>query len=168
MWTFIIFMVLSTGIGFWIGYRDWQSIFEGLLTATLGLIIGCIIALLVAFLLPSRLIEKKDVATIVNLQDNSSLSGRFFLGSGQINDKMVYVFYYESSPGIYKMQQIGYENAVIKYTTDTTAFVEQYTKVLDKTYFWNHFSIDNEICNVRYVINVPKGTIKTNFQLDAQ
>jgi len=101
------------------------------------------------------------------LQDNNSVSGSFFLGSGYINGEMKYVFYYETDGG-YKMKQIDYDKALIKYTNETPK-VETYREVQTDA-FINKFSVymSGCGCNNKNIIYVPKGTIKQNYNLDAQ
>ena len=107
-----------------------------------------------------------DKFTIVCLQDNSSVSGKFFLGSGNVNGSMKYTFYYNYNNG-YKLCQLNTDKTTINYS-DSAAIMVQHTNTMvnPKKAFVNYFAIDLE--DYTYDIYVPKGTIKTNYNLDAQ
>jgi len=117
----------------------------------------------ILIVLPADTEINKYEYDLVTLQDNFSNSGSFFLGSGNIDGKMKYVYYYKSQGG-FKMGQIDYDNAVIRY--GNTPRIDRYRReMVDnwKSYFAMDIPHDS-----LYVITVPKGTIKTNYNLDAQ
>lgn len=97
------------------------------------------------------------------LQDNNSLSGDFFLGSGSVEGKMKYVFYYETDGG-FKMAQVDYEDAIIKYSNEPKVIKhkEEHTDSFINWFAVDIFTITN------YEIFIPKGAIKSNYNLDAQ
>ncbi len=121
----------------------------------------------IALAIPSKTETVIDTYLLETLQDNNSVSGSFFLGSGYINGEMKYVFYYETDGG-YRMKQLKYYNVLIKYTSETPK-VETYRKVQTDA-FINKFSVymGDCGCNNKNIIYVPKGTIKQNYNLDAQ
>jgi hypothetical protein len=170
MVTIIIFLVLAVVIGIFQimnGYDDYflEGAFRIFFFALFGVVIGFIFAII----LPSKMIEQKSTFKLMNLQDGSQISGNFFLGSGVVEGKMNYVFYYAQDSNTFAMSQIKYDVANIKYTKDsTTAYIECYKTVDDPNWFWNNFSYDTYYGDCRYIIYVPKGTIKTNYNLDAQ
>lgn len=75
----------------------------GILGASVGVLVGLIIALS----LPAKTEIVKTTYNLEALQDNNSVNGSFFLGTGQIEGKMKYVFYYEKD-GYYKLEQADY------------------------------------------------------------
>jgi len=169
MWTMIIILVIALAIAIIGADYDYDIIEELVSRIIMAAFLGAAIGLIIGFLVPSKMIEQKSTFKLMNLQDGSQVSGNFFLGSGTIEGKMNYVFYYNLDSTTFAMAQIKYDVATVKYTKDsTTAYVECYKTVDDKNYFWNKFSIDTDYGNMRYVIYVPKGTIKTNYNLDAQ
>ena len=169
MITIIIFFLLAVGISIFQSIKEWDDFMEGSFRFFCSMLMGIGIGLGVAIILPSKMIEEKSTFKLVNLQDGSQISGNFFLGSGTIEGKMNYMFYYEKDSNTFAMSQIKYDVATVKYTKDsTTAYVECYKTVDDPNWFWNNFSYDVDYGDCHYVIYVPKGTIKTNFNLDAQ
>ena len=131
----------------------------------LGALVGGLIGLLIALVLPAKTEIVKTTYNLEALQDNNSVNGSFFLGSGQIDGKMKYVFYYENE-GYYKLEQADYNEVKVKYS-DETPKAERFNRKNVKDAFINNFAID---CNYyqEYIIYVPKGTIKQNYSLDAQ
>lgn len=75
---------------------------------------------------------------IVALQDNSSVSGSFFLGSGSVDNKNYYAFYYETENG-FKYMTLDAESTrnpvYIKYITSNTEtpHIDQYAVVERKS-----------------------------------
>jgi hypothetical protein len=163
----IVFVVIGIIIGLIISDWEWDFwvIFFSFTNVLFGAIIGVFIGLLVATTLPMKTYLEHSTYNIANLQDNNSVSGQFFLGSGQIDGKMQYVFYLEEND-FYTMHQIEYNLAQIKHT-DSIPKINVY-KITQTDAFINYFAIDWNIGDQTYIIEVPKGTIKTNYNLDAQ
>lgn len=83
--------------------------------------------------------EKVASVQIVALQDNQSLNGRFFLGSGSVNNKNYYAFYCETENG-YKYETLDAQSSshpvYIKYITSEaeTPHVDRYAIIERKIY----------------------------------
>lgn len=145
------------------GYLD--SWGDYVLASIFGTSRGLFLGVIVAFMLPMDSYYKQYSFNIETLQDNSSVNGSFFLASGQIEGKMKYIFYYEDN-GLYKMEQLDYEKVSIRYS-DSVAKVNVTEKYPTES-FINKFALDWDIFSKTYVIEVPIGTIKNNYNLDAQ
>ncbi|MBQ8245809.1 MAG: hypothetical protein IJZ42_01635 [Lachnospiraceae bacterium] len=70
---------------------------------------------------------------VIALQDNSSIQGHYFLGSGSINNREYYVYYYETEYG-YKQNKLPLNDAsqpvYIKYIPQgITPHIDQYSLV---------------------------------------
>lgn len=132
----------------------------------IGFWVGGLLGYLVAWALPMETYDKEYSYNIETLQDNSSINGSFFLGSGYFEGTMKYVFYYEEN-GYYKMKQLNHDRVSIKYTNDKPRFI-----IIEKTptnSYINYFAIDEPTkTDVMYIIEVPKGTIKNDYNLDAK
>lgn len=171
MWTIIICVVILAVYSLYISFfGDWDDDFvEGCFRLFCSILGGAVLGFLIGLAIPSRMIEEKSTFKLMNLQDGSQVSGHFFLGSGIVEGKMNYAFYYAVDDSTSAMSQIPYDVAKIRYTNDsTTAYIVLYCSVNDKNYFLNHFSVDTDYGDTRFIIYVPKGTIKTNYNLDAQ
>ena len=163
MVTLIIGIIIGAGIAVKIEWNWIRGIGDFLTEVLLGGIIGLILSLFVMLALPMDTEIKTYTYNIEALQDNSSISGSFFLGSGSIDGSMKYVFYYEDDGG-FKMKQIDYDKAIIKYSSEIKV-IKYKEEPTDNII--NIFAVD--ICfSEKYEIFVPKGTIKNNYNLDAR
>lgn len=168
MATVIIFAVLGIALCLRIflddyRYNDWwENIFSSLGGVFVGTLFGGLVGFFVAWALPCVSKEAKETFEIVSLQDGNSINGSFFLGSGQINNSMAYTFYYKTETGGFKLKQIESEYVEIKYSTENPIATKYY--LVDASW-WNNFAID--FYESRWIIEIPEGTIKTNYVLDA-
>jgi hypothetical protein len=169
MYTIITLGIIGLIIGVVIylkenSYWDWLII---LINAVVGAFIGAVIGAFVAWALPQSYTTEKYSAKLFSLSDNASVSGSFFLGCGQVNGVMQYSFYLQKTDTTYKMYQVDYYEAAIKYCTDSIPYVNITQKYLSKS-LWNQFAIDK--CSesyATYVFEVPKGSIKNSYELDS-
>lgn len=152
-------------VSFFAGIDDIRDILYYLFFGIAGTIFGGLIGLLIALSLPAKTEIVKTTYNLEALQDNNSVNGSFFLGTGQIEGKMKYVFYYEND-GYYKLEQADYEEVKVKYS-DKKPKVERFNRNYVKDALINHFAIDLNSYQ-EYIIYVPKGTIKQDYYLDAQ
>ena len=166
MWTIIIITVIAIFIACFMEYNEGYAAFgDYFIVSFLALFIGATLGTVIAFALPAKTEIVKTTYNLEALQDNNSVKGSFFLGSGQIEGKMKYVFYYERD-GFYKLEQADYEEVKVKYS-DEKPKAERFNRKNVKDAFINNFAIDCN-CYQEYIIYVPKGTIKQNYSLDAQ
>lgn len=174
MVTVIIGAVIGAVIGVIVSYKRFDCIEEissyllSVVLGVLGALTGGFVGFLIALYIPSKTETIIDTYYLEALQDNNnSETSSLFLGSGYINGEMKYVFYYETDGG-YKMKQLSYDNALIKYTNETPK-VETYREEQTDA-FINKFSVymGSCGCNNKNIIYVPKGTIKNNYNLDVQ
>lgn len=131
----------------------------------IGTAFGAGISLFIAIAIPMETYKNEYSLDIESLQDNNSVSGNFFLGCGQIEGKMKYVFYYREND-LYRMMQLDYNLVQIKYS-DSSAKVNV-TENCPTEAFINKFSVDMDLYHKTYIIEVPKGTIKNNYNLDSK
>lgn len=164
----LILITIIIGIGIYI-FKTYNSEYNDFIdyiaSSVNGFVVGAVIGLFVSIMLPMDTYDKQYSLSIETLQDNNSVSGRFFLGSGQIEGKMKYVFYYEED-GLYTMMQLDYNLVQIKYSDNKPKLI--ITEKYPSDAFINYFAIDFDAFSKTYIIEVPKGTIKNNYNLDAQ
>ena len=161
MWTIIIITVLFI-------IFDIISESEGNIS-----LLGFIIGVFLSIMLPANMIEKTETYNLVCLQDNNTISGNFFIGSGTINGTSMYSFYYQSdidpitNKPMYKRMNIEtYRDISITYTDDSPRIVKYEWIKSDK--FINHFAFDLAVPNDSYVFYIPDGSILNEYKLDAQ
>lgn len=167
MITIIISVLISVSMGIWRVYHDeiFNDLIDYIMPSVLNCLIGIVLGSLVAIILPMDLYCKKYSFDIQSLQDNSTISGNFFLGSGNIEGKMKYVFYYKDKE-VYKMMQLDYDAVGIIYS-DSNPKVNV-SQMCPTNSFINYFALDLDCCCKKYIIEIPKGTIKNDYNLDAQ
>ena len=165
MYLIIIAVLIGIIIGVYNAYDDGYDWLEYLMYPFLGVVVGGVIGLAVAIALPMDTYQRHYTLTLEGLQDNNNISGNFFLGCGQIEGKMKYVFYYKSGE-FYRMAQVDYELVNIKYSTASPKV--NVSEKYPTESFINNFAIDTDCYNQTYIMEVPKGTIKNNYTLDAQ
>lgn len=147
-------------------YNDsWGEFLDYIVNGFLGIIFGGAICGFIAWLLPMETHYKHSSIDIVNLQDNSSINGNFFLGCGQVNGDMKYVFY-TNTDGLYQLEQLDCDMVKIHYSDGKPKI--NITELCPTESVINWFAIDWNCFNKTYVIDVPKGSITNNFKLDAQ
>jgi hypothetical protein len=162
----LIGMVIGIAIAIYQTYNGWlNDLIDYITSSFIGILLGGALALIVAIMLPMDTYDKNYSLNIETLQDNNSVSGNFFLGCGQIEGKMKYVFYYEEN-GLYRMMQLDYNLVQIKYSDGKPKV--NVTENYPSKAFINNFAIDLDAFDKTYIIEVPKGTIKNNYNLDAQ
>lgn len=165
MYTVYLFALIGVVIFMWLEFLegfDWDNIFLVIPSAMAGGVVGVIIACI----LPAHYTTHKWKVNLVNLQDHSSVSGEFFLGCGQINGEMKYVLYTQEEDSTYRMWQVNYYDAKIKYTNGPPT--EDITRVFEEDNLYEKFVLLANLDNYTYIFEVPRGSIKTDFTLDAK
>ena len=169
MYTLIILTVLGFIIGliihdFFDNYWEFYTRFgRGLLCALIGLLLGFILS---RFIIDPIYKNRTEVHLLTNLQDNNTISGNFFLGSGYFNGTFKYAFYYKTNDNTYKLETLNYEDCSIKLTNDTIPKLYTYITEEDTTKLKNKFTLS--ITKYKYIFVIPEGSIKTDYKLDAQ
>lgn len=166
MITILTFAIIGIAISIYnTRQNDWGMDFIDYFGATLiGVALGGFLGFFVALSLPAKFYTAHTIKKLENLQDGNSTKGSFYLGVGQIEGKMRYVFYVEEN-GLYRMNQIDYNLAAIKYT-NSIAKVHFYEERKTSDII-NYFALDFR-CDDNYILEVPNGTIKNTYNLDAQ
>lgn len=162
----LIAMILGSINHLYSVFRDRYSYLIDYIAALFfGSILWGVAGLCIALILPMDTYEKKYSLNIEALQDNNNTSGYSYLGSGTIKSKMVYVFYHEEN-GLRRMEQIDCDSARIKYSDGIPKV--NVTVIAASDSIINYFALDWNLGEKTYIIEVPRGTIKNNFNLDAQ
>lgn len=165
MYTVITFYVVGYFISLWWNYRQWDEWAVSL--CFLEAFVFAFAGVFVALLLPMNYVTTTWRTEIVTLKDNNGVSGSFFLGSGVIEGQMRYVYYQKNNDSTYQMQQVDYYKARIKYTEGSPCII--ITDIRTDESFYNKWAFDfDDYIKQTYVFEVPKGSIKNAYELDAQ
>ena len=168
----ILIIIACLVFGIVLALESVYGVAEILVMGFMGAILGALISiLLVGFTMgmvscfASTTYVKSEETKIIALQDNSSVQGRFFLGSGNIDGTMKYVYMKEEDGG-YKMDSLDVENVTIIYSDSTK--IEVYNAEFKNKAIRFLFCKYDLFSDSKYKIYVPKGTIKQNFNVDLQ
>ena len=178
-WLGVIFFIVAIVIEI----SGFEGIFSAIVNVTkntiLGVIIGAIFGVIIGGILSVYVLAKNDItksvepiySRIESLQDNSSVRGDFFIGSGKINGTMKYAFYVKekepfTNEDSFRLVLLGYKKASIVYS-DGQPRVDVVKNHWRETWQFKYSLLKKTYVD-RYIIYVPKGTIKNNYQLDAQ
>lgn len=134
------------------------------------LIFGLFIGFLLAIVLSAcpefqkeREWKVEKTQNIISIEDGSTISGQFFLGSGTIKDQLCFTFYRETENG-FVFDKVSSSGTVIK-ETDGVPRIE-WRRQRRVAPFYKSFVLfppDREV-----IIYVPKGSIIRNFNLDSK
>lgn len=100
---------------------------------------------------------------IIALKDNQNVSGRFYIMGGYVDEDLYYYYAVETEFG-YKTEKIKADNAYIKYT-DGETHIERYKGEFANSNMnlWGF-----PMCEDRYIIYVPNGTVTNEFKVDLE
>lgn len=103
-------------------------------------------------------------SNLATLNDGSGVSGRFFLGSGTIDSTAVFMYYTEDN-GVYTLQHVDADYATVTYTDGPPEIVYHNKKTGNEFWVanWQEFSEPTH-----YEFRVPRGSVKSSFNLDAK
>lgn len=104
--------------------------------------------------------KKTQSVDIASLQDNSSVSGQFFLGSGQVNGTMAYTYMIHDADGGYTMKTIDAVDAKIYESDDATPHIETWNMKKSFLFLYEDKTV--------YKIYIPENSIKINYDIDLQ
>lgn len=164
MYTIIICVVICAIVGFIIE-REEGVWFLGIIG---GGILGLAIGMTISLFIPA--ISKVETKTynMAAIQDNSSVKGSFFLGSGSINGTMKYVYYYMEDSNSYRMNQVDYDKAKVIYSSEPPKVII-YHLTEDVNTLRSKFNTGGLLRETEwYEFYIPKGSIQNNFTLDAK
>lgn len=140
-----------------------DSFIDWVFAVFVGLVIGGVFILIAAmplsYALPKTIrYEEKE---ILNIKDNLQTSGAFFLGSVVIDGIAKYSYYTKENGG-FKLNYVDADDVLIKYGEKAYAKSES---GCDGSFQWIAVCAYDSTTPVE--IQVPDGTIKQNFVLDA-
>ena len=100
---------------------------------------------------------------IIALKDNQNISGSFYVMGGYVDEDLYYYYATETEFG-YKTEKIKADNAYIKYT-DGETHIEKYEGEFANN---NAYFFGGCICDDRYIIYCPEGTVTNEFNVDLE
>lgn len=109
--------------------------------------------------------EKVEAVEVISLNDNSNTEGSFFLGSGSVNEELVYYYAYESDKGI-TVGEIDADEVYINYTDKQPRLEEYQTKFKSEFLNWSFAYLGEDSCY--YKLYIPEGSIIEEYKIDLE
>ena len=162
----IILVIIILFIIAKIRYKKWfvvEPIFNYFVITTMGIIIGCMIALTLPVKSEYQYSHKIE---IVSLRDNNVLNGTFGLMAGSITTNNRYCFYYKNDTNRYEYSSISANNTQIELSDDNSAFIKVYVDTRTESAM-NLFSL-GRTREPQYILSIPSKSIITDYVLDGQ
>ena len=167
----VLFVLIVVGIiiGAWSyiydwGF-DWTALCAGVLGGLCGALVGLIVLLIGAAIPGPVRSTEHHVEKLYAFEDDASIEGHFFLGSGRVDGEMKYYYIYETDDGGYKMDSIDTSNAVLYYIDDDNCRIEYDNFVYSNPV---HYFFGIGPLETTYKIYIPKGSIINNYQVDLE
>lgn len=142
------------------------TIVFSIISACVGFFVGVLLLILSSAIMTVSNIPITNISTVTEitaLEDNSAVSGHFFLGSGNIDETQYYYYLTKTDKGI-RQEKVPTEKTYIEYDNDNP-------KIVENTYVWKDaewnllgFCLKSDTCT----IYVPEGSITTKFNIDLE
>lgn len=162
----VVAIVIIVGI-----FRDsWYDWYDKIFGSIVVLLISFCLSLIVLFIASTITscfaeIDYKLASDtkIIALKDNQNVNGSFYVMGGYVNENLYYYYVTETELGC-KVEKIRACDVYIKYTDDRT-HIEKYEGEFanDTMYLWGF-----PVCDYRYVIYCPEGTVTNEFKVDLE
>ena len=138
------------------------------MSTILGLLIGCVVYLFIGFSILVCLPKETIVynTEIYALQDNSSVKGSFFLGSGNVDGTMKYCYLATNEDGV-TMNTID-ANSVIIIESDDEPHIATYRSIVKDSFLKRQVLFGEIEPILKTKIYIPKNSIKYNFDVDLE
>lgn len=169
-----MFILICVVVGFlamaYLGFRDRDVmgsffwLLSGVFGALLGFLLGLMVSMIVLAASPTHL-ETLDTTNIVNIRDDSEISGSFFLIAGSVDEEAVFKYYTEKN-GNYRLVTRDADRVTIRQDGSQPRVITR-AEVSD----WTFFTLPGDdpdkggVWDVRYIIHIPEGSIKQDFVL---
>lgn len=134
-----------------------------------GLVVGVFLYVVIVesyFPVEKEYVKDWDMP-ILALNDNASISGRFFLGTGSIDGSMKYFYLYQADRGI----KTGYVSADESYVNETDTYsprIEHYIQRPVGGKYRVFLPDPDSQYEDYYNLVIPKGSIMYNYRVDLQ
>jgi len=164
-------------VAFLIGLNRYSSKGEALLAASVcATLSACIYILLMLPVMKFSTAVTKYAENgkieIISLKNVLALEGDFFIGTGTLDSKLYYIYYYKTERGGSKLTKAEAEKTELFEENRTDAYI---AKVYKKTTYpglekWDWLFVPSFIASgsheFGHALHIPRGTIKREINLD--
>lgn len=170
----MIWIIVIGVIGLLCGLVDDDPLFEGMIGAFAGAVIGFLVASAIGAIIygDTHLVPDKPIP-LESLVDGSAVQGSFFLGSGVIDEVSVFTWYERTAENSFKQERANADESTVHFLPSGSTQKPYYVQMVKRhergpfLSFWGvHFNEEDWVDS--YDFYVPKGTIKPLYELDAK
>lgn len=168
----MIYLIIGVVVGIiWVisDSIDYGFEFCTLLRVLIGFLIGLVVWIsvgtIIGLFLPTEY-ELYETQNLSALKDNSSISGSFFLGSGTVDEHMVYKYVTDTDKGklICELSSVGSDIYINE--CDEQPRVELFNECFTSDWFeWFAFTGWG---NSEVIFYIPEGSLTTEFDVDLE
>lgn len=174
MITVLLFIVIGILIAIKAIHRShgeiWEYFLGGLVGIIGGLIIGFLLSIIIGAFLPKHTVVSETIP-IAAFSDHTSVHGKFFLGSGVIDENMYYFYYKQNPNGSYSFNKLETDCVEIIEDSGVQPHIIKYRKKFDSKngILFGFVPLSGTracgcVCKIEII--VPNNTIYRNFNLD--
>lgn len=162
----VIIIALVWGVREW---KEWE-LADGVFACVWSLLIGGIIALILAFVLPAifnfpRICVEKETKPLISFRDNTNtIHGQFFLGCGELSGMPTYVFYTKTKNGGYLLNSQKANHCIV-YEKEESPHITYYDIKFSKKWYYLFAINIGKMCRSKIIIP-PNSMTKNIYQLD--
>lgn len=164
---FWILLIAIPITGFlWLGIREdeWGlGVLFGILSGLMTFLVGLVVSAIIFAVAPTTQTELPQSTPLIALQDNTSIHGRSYLGSGRADEDLYYYYLYKTDMGV-TQGKVKADEAYIRYTKDNTPRVHPIEQTFT-TWFPKFWFFDKDY-EEGYIIYLPEDSIITEYQID--
>ena len=171
MLNILLFIIIPILIGllfsfFW--HREWQKLdfITDILVAFMVVVVSFLAMLLLVTAITTPAEQEYihiETIPIYAIENNNSIHGSFFLGSGSVSGKAKYYYISDYKEGK-KIYSIDLNKAYVVESNDKIPCIEVYKSQFTNEWLRKHFINVHE--ENAYKIIIPVGSIKYNFNVD--
>jgi len=131
-----------------------------------------LIILITTFSASTTQYEEKGRIEITSLRNVLALEGDFFIGTGTLDSKLYYVYYYKSERGGSKLAKVSAEKTELFEENRRDAYLAKVDKKITRPGLkqWDWLFVPwfllSDSSEYDKALHIPKGTIKKNINLD--
>lgn len=148
--------------------EEWASkLIAGFMGTLVGTIIGLVVCILVGQAFPAKLAVYQETE-LVALRTADSVSGHFFLGTGNIGNQGLYVYWVETENGGFQQRRLKDEGSVLVFEDVDLNDTERPKLVTLHRKFVNH-RLDLWLLPggmERFEFHIPPGSLVRSYQLE--
>ncbi|MEK4824508.1 hypothetical protein NSS71_08115 [Niallia sp. FSL W8-0951] len=161
----IIGIYLIYGIIEYINWGGFDEIIEAFIGGALLSLLYCVILFVIVMFLPYTYTQSHSFE-IYALKDNSSINGRFFLGTGNVDGNQVYSFIKKEDGGK-KVSSISVDSAIVYEGENESPRIDAYDPHIKSKIARKLFG-DMAFGDSKYKIYIPDNSMINEYKVDME